>query len=294
MKNKGLIITLIVFLSLLAISLIVLLVVLLNGGFKNFNFFMFSKVSENLVLEEEYGEPFRMIEITSDAGEIEIIESDTDSVKVVIYGEEKNIKVNKKSERLEITTKMNCHFMCFKEKRSKVEVYIPKEYDGKIKVENDFGNVTIGEFRNADIVVEEDCGDVKVIAGNNVKLDNDFGDITLEYAVIAEIEQNAGKVIVGEVQDIKVSNDLGDIRIEKVTNSLQIKENCGDVIIDEVILNKDSSIKNDLGKIKIGFTNDIYIDASTDLGKVKVNENNKKSDITLKLENDCGDIIVDN
>lgn len=46
--------------------------------------------------------------------------------------------------------------------------------------------------------------------------------------------------------------------------------------------------------MKIGETNDIYIDAKTDLGEVKVNRNNRYSEITLEIENDCGDIKVEN
>lgn len=41
-------------------------------------------------------------------------------------------------------------------------------------------------------------------------------------------------------------------------------------------------------------TNDIYIDAKTDLGDVDVNHNNRMSGITLKIKNNCGDIEVDN
>lgn len=294
MKNKTLIITFIIFLSLLAISLLVLMIILLNGGFKNFNPIMFSSVSERLLVEEEYKESFRMIEIDSDASEIEFISTDDDTVKVVIYGDEKNINFSKKADRISIASKMKCHFFCFNQERSKIEIYLPKSYDGKIKVNNDYGNVTIGEFKSANVIVENNCGNIDVVAGDTVKLDNDFGDITLEYANSADIEQNAGKITVGEVSDIKAENDFGDIYIEKITNSLTLKNNCGDIIVDEVILSKSSSIKNDLGKIKIGFTNKIYIDASTDLGKVKINENTRQSDVTLKLENNCGDIIVDN
>ena len=38
----------------------------------------------------------------------------------------------------------------------------------------------------------------------------------------------------------------------------------------------------------------IKIVAETDLGDVKINENYKKSNITLEIKNDCGDIIVNN
>ncbi len=294
MKNKGLIITLIAFLSVLAIFLLVLMIMLLNGGLKNFNFIMFSSMSENLAVDEEYQEVFKMVEINADASEIEIYSTEEESVRVVIHGEDENISVATRGERLSITSKMKCHFFCFGQKRSKIEVYLPKNYEGKIRIENDYGNVVVGEFESANITVDNDCGDIKVESGNVVELENNLGNIDLGIANNAELKENAGKIRVREVADIKAENDLGDIHIEKVTNSLTIKEDCGDVIIDEVYLTKNSSIKNDLGKIKIGFTNEIYIDAETDLGKVKINENKRNSDITLKLENSCGDIIVDN
>jgi len=294
MKSKGWIIALITFLSGLAIALVVLMIVLLNGGFKNLNFIMFASISKNVAVDEVYEENFRMIEIDADASEIEFYSTEEDKVRLVIHGEEKDISVTTRGERLSITSNMQCNFICFNQNRSKIEVYLPKDYEGKIKVENDYGNVTIGSFENAEITVENDCGDIKVEAGNIVKLENDLGDIELGFASNAEIKQNCGKIEVGEVGDIKAENDLGDIKIEKVTNSLQIKDDCGDIVIDDITITKNSSITNDLGKIKIGFTNDIYIDAETDLGKVKINENTRDASITLKLQNSCGDIIVDN
>jgi len=226
MKSKGWIIALITFLSVLAIALVVLMIVLLNGGFKNLNFIMFASISKNVAVDEVYEENFRMIEIDADASEIEFYSTEEDKVRLVIHGEEKDISVTTRGERLSITSNMQCNFICFNQNRSKIEVYLPKDYEGKIKVENDYGNVTIGSFENAEIAVENDCGDINVEAGNIVKLENDLGDIELGFASNAEIKQNCGKIEVGEVGDIKAENDLGDIKIEKVTNSLQIKDDC--------------------------------------------------------------------
>ena len=39
-------------------------------------------------------------------------------------------------------------------------------------------------------------------------------------------------------------------------------------------------------------TNDIYIDAKTDAGDVKISKNNRKSDIELNIRTDAGDIKV--
>ncbi len=203
MKSKGWIIALITFLSVLAIALVVLMIVLLNGGFKNLNFIMFASISKNVAVDELYEENFRMIEIDADASEIEFYSTEEDKVRLVIHGEEKDISVTTRGERLSITSNMQCNFICFNQNRSKIEVYLPKDYEGKIKVENDYGNVTIGSFENAEIAVENDCGDINVEAGNIVKLENDLGDIELGFASNAEIKQNCGKIEVGEVGDIK-------------------------------------------------------------------------------------------
>ena len=64
--------------------------------------------------------------------------------------------------------------------------------------------------------------------------------------------------------------------------------------IDKVQIAEDSYIKSDYGDVRIKETNDIYIDAKTDLGDVKINTNNRHSEITLKIEGDCGDIKVEN
>ena len=41
-------------------------------------------------------------------------------------------------------------------------------------------------------------------------------------------------------------------------------------------------------------TNEIYIDAKTTLGRTKVNNCYQKSDVTLTIKNQCGDIEIDN
>jgi len=49
-----------------------------------------------------------------------------------------------------------------------------------------------------------------------------------------------------------------------------------------------------MGDVSIGRTNDILIDAKTSLGEVDVRNNDYKSEITLKIDNSCGDITVKN
>lgn len=59
-------------------------------------------------------------------------------------------------------------------------------------------------------------------------------------------------------------------------------------------IRENSNIKSDYGNIEINNTNDIYIDAEVDLGKTKINKNNRNAEIVLKLECDCGNITINN
>ncbi|MDE5630205.1 MAG: DUF4097 family beta strand repeat-containing protein, partial [Bacilli bacterium] len=69
---------------------------------------------------------------------------------------------------------------------------------------------------------------------------------------------------------------------------------CGDISIKELTIDKNSEIENSMGDVSIGQTNDILIDAKTSLGEVNIRNNNYKSDITLSIDNSCGDITVKN
>lgn len=253
--KKGIIISLIV------IAIVATLALLL---FTNRNFFfgmIKSNVSNNLVFSKEYDTEFDEINIDSEAANIEFKENSDSKIKVVIYGDEERTKVDTENKELSIkTTQKKCSFLCFNIKIAKIEIYLPKNYSKNINITNNFGDIKISNF-------------------SIVNLD---------------VKANAGDVIVGEVNSIVAKLDLGDIKINKVNEYLDIKNSCGDVKIDSINLEKNSKIKSNLGDIKIGSTNEIYIEAKTNLGDTKINNNNRKSDVVLKINNDCGDIKVNN
>lgn len=296
MKNKTLTIVIIFILSIFAIALTTFMVLLLTNKSKFINFrFGYKNLSDELIVDESYDIDFDKISIEADASDIEVNISDDEKFRIVIYADEDNTKVETTNNELSvISLESPCVGFCFHRKLAKIEVYIPKNYENLIKIENKYGNISVAKFSNADIKIEENCGDVKVLGGKIVTINNDYGDITLDYAKEARIEESAGDVKIGEVDEVIVTNNLGDIHINQVNHYLDANNDCGDIKIDNISLSKDSKIKDNLGDIKIKTSGDIYIDADTDLGKVKLNKRNKDSDVTLTIKNDCGDIIVDN
>lgn len=261
MKNKSLTVFLIVFLSILALAITCLMISMLRGNVKLFNFKNFNKTSNELVLDEIYNIDFNKVYIKATAGDVYIKESSNDEVRVVIYGDKENTTVETENDELSIQVKSkSCIGFCFNTTISKVEVYLPKTYENLIEIVNEYGDIKVDEFSNAIIDIEEDCGDVSILSASV----------------------------------IHVKNEYGDIEIGSVYNQLDLMNDCGDIEIDDITLTEDSVITDSFGDIKIGNTNEIYIDAKTELGDVEINHNVKKSDITLKIENDCGDIEIKN
>ena len=297
MNNKTLKIILIIFLSILVIGLSVFFVNILTN--KNFRFGHFSfghKVSNELVFNQEYETVFDTIKIDSKSSDIEIKEGNESKVKVVIYGDKDETNVEVVNNKLNIkSNEKGCIGFCFNMTIAKIEVYLPSSYSGNINIENNYGDVNIGNFDNLILYATLDAGDIKVDSLKTGKIKNSYGDIKISgYSKELNIDQDCGDVEVSEVDRIKLENNYGDINIGKVNEYLQIKEDCGDVEIASLNLKENSSIHNSYGDIKIGSTNEIYINAKTSLGDTKVNNNYQKSDVTLTIDNSCGDIRVNN
>lgn len=292
MRSKKMTIFLIILLILVVLLLTGIMFLLLKG---NFRFFYSNNTSSNLSIEEMHENKYEEIIIKNYAGEIEVRQTNEYNIKVIIYSENDNATVKEFDNKLEIETQnKKCNFLCINHKIDKIELYLPYSYDKKLYITSNYGDVTIESFEKIDLKIALDAGDLKIDTINlgNIKLS--YGDLELKKASELNIKMDAGDIEIGEVNNIEVKNNYGDINIDKINNYFNIKEDCGDVKINSVNIEKDSFIENSLGDIKINTTNKIYIDAKTSLGEVKINNNYKDSDITLKIDNSCGDIVVKN
>jgi len=213
----------------------------------------------------------------------------------MIYGKDEDVTVDTTKGRLKIRVKDDdCHFICFRRTIAKVEVYLPSDYNHSLTIKNQYGDTEIEKLIHAEIDIDQKCGDILVDQAKQIKIQNDYGDISVNQAMDADIQCSFGDIKVGTVSNLTIENHYGDIRIRKVENYLNVKEDCGDIEIGDIVLGKDSFIQNSYGDIEIGFTNEIYIDASTSFGETKLQNNYPKAEVSLKIENSCGDIEVNN
>lgn len=296
MKNKGLIISLITLLVIISIALIIFMICMMNNKINFFNFHFHTKVSDELVIDQVYNNDYSKIDIDSAASNIYIKKSSDDKINVLVYDDKNNASITDTNNQLKINLNgKKCHGFCLNTTIGKIEIYLPDSFNGRLDIVNNYGDISIDEI-NANINIDEDCGNVKIDSANDIDIKSSFGNIDIKNANKIKIKTSAGDVDIGDVNDVKIESDFGDINIKSVSSYINIDQDCGDVVIDNVNIDSNSSINSDLGDVKIGSTNAIYIDAKTDLGNVKINRNNYKdvNTIILKIENDCGDISVNN
>lgn len=263
MKNKNGIIVLIVVLVIIIFVLISFLYNYLTGKFEIKKFgSVFQGETVNCIIEESYDiEEIEKLKIKANLGDIKLKISEDSAIKCEVYGKDsEDVKVKLDNKELNITYTQN-GFNLFGNNSFKREiiVFIPEEYAGDINIDSDCGDVESDNLKNVSLDIKQDCGDIEI----------------------------------GDIKNVSVDSSLGDVKIKSINNKCKIDADCGDVKIDSVQIKEYSSIKNDLGNVKIESINDIYIDADTDLGEVEIESNNRKSEVTLKIECDCGDIKVD-
>ena len=259
MNSKKSTILLITLLTLVIIALTGFMIFMMNNKF-NMNFKnMFSQRIEELQIEETYKNIYEKIDINTDAADVYIKKSEDENIHVKIYSEKEKSKIIDDEIELNIKVEQKkCVGICINNKISKVELYIPENYEKEVNIDNNYGDIKIDSFENLNLNIKEDAGDIEVISANKVNIDNNYGDIKIE-----EIDEY-----------IKISADAGDIKINKLN------------------ITKDSFIETNAGDVKIENTNDIYIDAQTDVGSAKINNNNRNAEIILKIDNNVGDIKV--
>lgn len=294
MKNKKLIILLIILCSVLAVGLITFMILMMNNNFRISNIVFHQRVSKNLVLEKNYSTSFDYIDIYTSNADIEVMNSNDDQIHLKIYGENKKYKVVDDQKLMIELFEKKCIGFCFQNIISKVVIEIPDGYMSNIKIDNDYGDIKIGNLPHVKFDVIQDCGDFYMRKADFIQIKNSYGDIDIKEADKIVIDQDCGDTSIGMVKNLKIENNYGDIEIDKVLESVDIKEDCGDIEIGSLTLNKNSRIKNSYGDVEIKHTNQIYINAKTDFGDVDINHNYRKSNMELVIDNSCGDIEVDN
>lgn len=294
MKNKGIIITLIVLLSIGIVALSLFTYSLIKDN-RNISF-SFGKLFDNaykeLVVEETYDELTNYY-LTLNTGDIIIKPSSDNKVSLKVYAKKDKVELSNEDDTLKVSINDDsCKGFCIFNKVSKIELYIPSSIIANINIDNKVGDTEIGNLPNAILLYKGNTGDLNIDSINEGSITNDVGDIRIEKINKGAIKANIGDVRINTGSNLEITNRTGDIKIENANTYIDITNTTGDVKITNLNITLSSKIKGDVGDIKIANTNDIYIEASTSVGDTKVNSKDRKSEIELTITNRIGDIKV--
>lgn len=274
MKNKGLLITAIVLLSILILGLIGLMIFLLCG-----NGVTFSGVpirSDTVILEQDYHD-VTAVEVDSACGDISFVENTEDAVHIKVYGEERSdVTVAAENGKLSIRYPQKATgWIKTKIMKNDIIISLPATFTGSLSVRSDYGNITACDLPGAAVDVNAAYGAITLGRISTAKLRADYGNVDVGSAVVLDAEL-----------------DLGNITVGSITQRCLIQNDCGDINVAALSVTENSRVEDNLGNIRIDTAKGVSVKADTDLGKCEVYDNDPSSGVILTVENDCGDIRV--
>ena len=283
------------------------------------------------IFEKEY-EPGELDRINVDVSSSNVLieKADVDKIKVTAYGE-KDEKINETINNNELSiTKSKTKvfiFAMFYWCDEKIIIQVPNNCDEEFNIQTSSGDIVAPNLENNVINLESSSGKIECGNINNGNFKSSSGDITVGNGNEITIQTSSGSIKAGDFNKLSAEASSGDVEVGKVGEStiktssgkmlvesakrLQaeassgemdintIEEYCnlitssGSIEIDSLNITENSNINAKSGDVDIMSKNDIYIETETDSGDADVTNNNRMSEIVLKITTTSGSIKVD-
>lgn len=276
-ERKTINIILIIFLTLIAGSIMILMFAIIK---ERKNFVSFIKEEKKSIIFEKTYNPINIkkLKINNKVSDIEIRNSKENQIKVIIYGKEQEKITSDLENNVLNITKNNegriCFGFCIYEE-DKVIVYLPKEIKLLLEIQNRSGDMIIEQFPNLELNIHNTSGNIEVEKINKININSISGDI-----------------ILNEASAIKIKNRSGEITIDQILTLANIETASGDIEVTNLNVLENSSMKATSGNITILNINDIAILPHTRSGDIQIKRNNQKAKPTLNIYTTSGDITI--
>lgn len=227
------------------------------------------------------------IDISANADDINIIASDTDSIRIA-YNEGKNKQYDIKQENgtlyltpaKEGTRKWYDYInINFNDELNKINIEIPEFLKPDMRLNSNYGDISLSGI-GGNLTINSDCGDIDIQGGklDNLSCEASYGDVEIENT---------------EAKDISIIADCGDIDAERISGNIKANVKKGDIDI-EYITAENITLSSELGDISCaiaGQESDYNIAAETKLGDCNV-RNRTGGKYNLNVNTDMGDVEV--
>lgn len=331
MKNKGGKIVLIVVLSILAISLISVMVLSIINPNHELQVFLlgFGNKTEEIVNQSYSSEEVKKIGVDLSSSKITVQRTGGDKIQISAYGAKgEKLKVQLEDGNLQINKEKNVvhllGFFCWY--REELIIEVPQNYPEKFVLTTTSGDIDLTDLEQADVQLETSSGTIR--GGNvnqaevrtssgNISMGNanemiaksSSGRIEIKNVSQATINTSSGSIKTGELGEATVkatsgnitiqkakrlisSISSGNIQVDEIDGFCQLESTSGRIRIGNCFINEDSMLSAKSGNVEVNLKNDIYVETKTSSGNVKVEQNNRKAEVQLNVQTTSGNIRV--
>ena len=280
MKSKDLIISLIVILSVFALSLAGMLLFLLRNGSSVIFNFDFGNTNLELIDSKET-EPSEINKIYFNLYSTDVIVKDSENEKILVEyysNRENNPKIELSKESIIVDeSKYDVSCVGFCNSRRRVVLYLPSTYEEQIEIETKSGDVT----------------GLKDLSNNNLKIKTSSGDVTLNQTNKVNVTTSSGDINIDKTETVKATTSSGEIEINTILGKATLQTSSGDVEITKIVLKEDSSIITSSGDVDIeNNEGNCFVEVQTSSGDQRIKKSDRKSDVVLNIKTSSGDISV--
>lgn len=270
------------------IIVILALIGVIIWGIKSGNGFTFFE--KPVIIYDNTFEKIASINVDVTSYDVELKESNNDTIKVEISGSKKNQdKFHVEEENGNLTINENgssvCIGFCLD---GAITIYLPNQdiiYHHKSSSGNIYSDIDLGS-----VDINTTSGDITLKNINDGTISSTSGNINVANANKLNASATSGDISLDEVRDIVITSKSGNVEVKSITLKMDITTTSGDIDILSLSIKEDSKAEARSGNIDIKLDKDVFIDATTRSGDIDIDNTNASPILTIKTTS--GDITA--
>ena len=270
------------------IIVILALIGVIIWGIKSGNGFTFFE--KPVIIYDNTFEKIASINVDVTSYDVELKESNNDTIKVEISGSKKNQdKFHVEEENGNLTINENgssvCIGFCLD---GTITIYLPNQdiaYHHKSSSGNIYSDIDLRS-----VVINTTSGDITLKNINDGTVSSTSGNINIRNANKLNVSATSGDISLDEPKNLVANTQSGNIKVRSMTSKMDITTTSGDINISSLSIKEDSKAEAKSGNIDIKLDKDVFIDATTRSGNIDIDNTNTNP--TLIIKTTSGDITA--
>ena len=270
------------------IIVILALIGVIIWGIKSGNGFTFFE--KPVIIYDNTFEKIASINVDVTSYDVELKESNNDTIKVEISGSKKNQdKFHVEEENGNLTINENgssvCIGFCLD---GTITIYLPNQditYHHKSSSGNIYSDIDLRS-----VVINTTSGDITLKNINDGTVSSTSGNINIRNANKLNVSATSGDISLDEPKNIIANTQSGNIEVRSITSKMDVTTTSGDINISSLSIKEDSKAEARSGNIDIKLDKDVFIDATTRSGNIDIDNTNTNP--TLIIKTTSGDITA--